>query len=239
MAELLHELLQRRIEAVETALEGLRLQFPGYAEELERRFIRRTALRLEEREYNALRDDGLIGAEVHIQLMDDVRQRRQQSEGRPKLDLALRKNQVVRQFPLFADLDDAELKRLSREIRTRYVNAGHVITRKDTPARSVFFVASGAVEQEVAGQTARLGRGEMFGQMGVLTRRIRKAEVRAITPSTLLVLDEAGFRRLLKRSAALRKAVRDSVVGKTVAGEVLRMPELAQDAPLGETAASG
>ena len=75
--------------------------------------------------------------------------------------------------------------------------------------------------------------------MGVLTRRIRKAEVRAITPSTLLVLDEVGFRRLLKRSAALRKAVRDSVVGKTVAGEVLRMPELAQDAPLGETAASG
>lgn len=231
VAELLHELLQRRIEAVETALSGLRLQFPGYAEELERRFIRRTALRLEEREYNALRDDGLIGAEVHIQLMDDVRRRRQQTESRPKLDLALRKNQVVRQFPLFADLDDAELKRLGREIRTRYVNAGHVITRKDTPARSVFFVASGAVEQEVAGQTTRLGRGEMFGQMGVLTRRIRRAEVRAITPTTLLVLDEAGFRRLLKRSAALRRAVRDSVVGKTVAGEVLRMPELAQDAP--------
>ncbi|TJZ87155.1 cation:proton antiporter [Paracoccus hibiscisoli] len=231
VAELLHELLQRRIEAVETALSGLRLQFPGYAEELERRFIRRTALRLEEREYNALRDDGLIGAEVHIQLMDDIRRRRQQTESRPTLDLALRKNQVVRQFPLFGDLDDAELKRLGREIRTRYVNAGHVITRKDTPARSVFFVASGAVEQEVAGQTTRLGRGEMFGQMGVLTRRIRKAEVRAITPTTLLVLDEAGFRRLLKRSAALRRAVRDSVVGKVVAGEVLRMPELAQDAP--------
>lgn len=237
VAELLHELLQRRIEAVETALEGLRLQFPGYAEELERRFIRRTALRLEEREYNALRDDGLIGAEVHIQLMDDLRRRRQQTETRPGLDLALRKDQVVRQFPLFADLDDAELKRLGREIRTRYVNAGHVITRKDTPARSVFFVASGAVEQEVAGQTARIGRGEMFGQLGVLTRRIRRAEVRAITPTTLLVLDETGFRRLLKRSAALRRAVRDSVVGKSVAGEVLRMPELSadrSDSPLGE-----
>ncbi|WP_411839398.1 cation:proton antiporter [Paracoccus sp. ME4] len=242
VAELLHELLQRRIEAVETALEGLRLQFPGYAEELERRFIRRTALRLEEREYNALRDDGLIGAEVHIQLMDDLRRRRQQTETRPGLDLALRKDQVVRQFPLFADLDDAELKRLGREIRTRYVNAGHVITRKDTPARSVFFVASGAVEQEVAGQTARIGRGEMFGQLGVLTRRIRRAEVRAITPTTLLVLDETGFRRLLKRSAALRRAVRDSVVGKPMAGEVLRMPELSadrSDSPLGEAVAKG
>jgi hypothetical protein len=30
---------------VDPALEGLRLQYPGYAEELERRFIRRTAPR--------------------------------------------------------------------------------------------------------------------------------------------------------------------------------------------------
>ena len=38
VADLLHELLSRRIEMVETALDGLRLQYPGYAEDLERRF---------------------------------------------------------------------------------------------------------------------------------------------------------------------------------------------------------
>ncbi len=239
VAELLHELLSRRIEAVETALEGLRLQYPGYAEELERRFIRRTALRLEEREYNTMRDDGLIGAEVHTQLMNDLTVRRSRSETRPKLDLALRKNELVRQFPLFADLNDAELKRLSREVRTRYINAGHVITRKDTPARTVYFVASGAVEQLTAGQTNRLGRGDMFGQMGVLTSRIRRAEVRAITPTSLLALDETGFRRLLKRSAALRQVVRDSAKGKATAAEVLQLPELQVDAPLGGDEAKG
>lgn len=244
VAELLHELLNRRIEAVDTALDGLRLQYPGYAEELVRRFIRRTALRLEEREYNAMREDGLIGAEVHTELIADIQRRRAQTETRPPLDLALRKDELARVFPLFSDLDDGELRRLSRQLRTRYVNAGQVITRKDTPARSVFFVASGAVEQEVAGQITRLGRGEMFGQMGVLTGRIRRAEVRAITPSTLLILDENGFRRLLKRSPALRRAVRDSVVGKASAGEVLRLPEFRLDdppapsEPLGETGGS-
>ncbi|MCH2487755.1 MAG: cyclic nucleotide-binding domain-containing protein, partial [Erythrobacter sp.] len=239
VAELLHELLNRRIEAVDTAIEGLRLQYPGYAEELERRFIRRTALRLEEREYAAMREDGLIGSEVHTELMADINRRRAATEGRPKLDLALRKNDLVRQFPLFTDLDDGEMRRLSRAIRTRYVNAGHVITRKDTPARSVFFVASGAVEQEVAGQSIRLGRGEMFGQMGVLTSRIRRADVRAITPTSLLVLDETDFRRVLKRSAALRDAVRTSLTGKAAGQEVLRLPELQIDAPLGETRAAG
>ncbi|MDP5307970.1 cation:proton antiporter [Paracoccus spongiarum] len=229
VGDVLHELLKRRVEAVETALEGLRLQYPGYAEELERRFIRRTALRLEEREYNAMRDDGLIGAELHTALMADIGRRRRQAEGRPELDLALRKSEIVRQFPLFADLDATELRRLSRALRTRYVNAGRVIVHKDSAARSVFFVASGAVEQEIAGQTTRLGRGEMFGQMAVLTRKPRRAEVTAITPTSLLELDETGFRRVLKRSKALRQAVRDSVSAKAMADEAMKLPELALD----------
>ncbi|MGA9433345.1 MAG: sodium:proton antiporter, partial [Roseobacter sp.] len=72
IAELLDDLLKRRVEAVETALDGLRLQYPGYAEELERRFIRRTALRLEEREYTVMREDGLVGEELYTVLMEDV-----------------------------------------------------------------------------------------------------------------------------------------------------------------------
>jgi len=208
VAELLHELLSRRIETVETALEGMRLQYPGYAEELQRRFIRRTALRLEEREYTAMREDGLIGAEVYTTLMQDLDARRAAAEERPRLDIVLRRTEIVRQFPLFAGLDDTALNRLGRALKTRYVNAGDLILRKDIAVRNVFFIASGAVELEVAGQTWRLGRGEMFGQMAILMNKARRAEVRAIAPSTLLVLDEARFRRLLTRSTALQEAVR-------------------------------
>jgi len=210
VAELLHELLARRIEAVETALEGLRLQYPGYAEELERRFIRRTALRLEEREYAAMREDGLIGAEVFTTLMQDLGARRSAAEERPRLDIALRRAELVRQFPLFADLDDAALKRLGRALETRYVDAADIVIRKDSVVRSVWFIASGAVELESAGQTWRLGRGEMFGQLAILMKKARRTEVRAIAPSTLLVLDETRFRRLLGRSKALQAAVRAS-----------------------------
>ena len=210
VAELLHELLSRRIETVETALEGLRLQYPGYAEELERRFIRRTALRLEEREYVAMRDDGLIGAEVYTALMQDLGARRVAAEERPGLDLAIRRADFVQQFPLFADFDEGVMKRLGRSLQTIYVDAGEVVLRKESVARSVFFIASGAVELGTAGQTWRLGRGEMFGQMAILTNKRRRADVRAIAPTTLLVLDEDRFRRLLERSRALREAVRAS-----------------------------
>ncbi len=223
VADLLHELLARRIESVETALEGLRLQYPGYAEELERRFIRRTALRLEEREYTAIREDGLIGAEVYTALMQELAARRTTAEARPPLDIAVQRIELVRQFPLFADLDDRALKKLGRSLQTRYVDAGKVVVRKDSLAKSVFFIASGAVELESAGQVWRLGRGEMFGQMAILMSKARRAEVRAIAPSTLLVLDEMRFRSLLARSAALRKAVRASAEQRGVNPELLLM----------------
>ncbi|WP_422000662.1 cation:proton antiporter [Roseovarius mucosus] len=226
VADLLHELLTRRQEAVETALEGLRLQYPGYAEELERRFIRRTALRLEEREYGMLREDGLIGAELHVSLMQDIAMRRLREEQRPKLDVAVQKAELVRQFPLFADLDERSLRQLTRALRTRYVNEGDVILRKDSPARRVFFIASGAVELAVAGQTWRLGRGEMFGQMAILMQKPRRTAVTAISSSTLLVLDEVRFRRLLKRSAGLQEAVRQSAKARGVKTDAFTIPAL-------------
>lgn len=210
IADLLHELLDRRLELVEQGLDGLRLQYPGYAEELERRFIRRTALRLEEREYDTMRDDGLVGSELHTALIQNVAARRKRADDRPTLDLAVQKSDLVRQFPLFSGLDDATLKRLSRVLVTRYVNAGEKIIRRDTPARNVHFIASGAVELQTANQTWRLGRGEMFGQMAILMQKPRRTEVTAIAASSLLMLDEARFRRLLKRSKLLQQAVIDS-----------------------------
>lgn len=207
VSDLLAELLARRIETVDTALEGLRLQYPGYADELERRFIRRTALRLEAREYASMRLDGLIGAELFTSLMQDVVNRQVKAEDRPKLDIAVQKADMVRQLPIFASLGEADLKRLARVLKTTFFEAGELIVARNTPPKSVFFIALGAVELKGAGQTWRLGRGEMFGQMAILTRKPFRTDARAIVPSILLVLDETRFRRLLARSKTLREAV--------------------------------
>ncbi len=225
VAELLDDLLERRSEAVETALEGLRLQYPGYAEKLERRFIRRTALRLEEQEYAVMREDGLVGEELYSVLMQEVAARRALSEGRPVLDIALKGRDLVRQFPLFSDLDKASLRKLSRALRTRYANAGDTILSKDELTRSVFFIASGAVEVEFGRHITRLGRGEMFGQLAMLMKRPRRVNVRVLAPSTLLVLDEARFRRLLRRSKAMRNSVRMSASKRMIDPAVLDLDE--------------
>ena len=210
VAELLHKMLTARQEANEQALEGLRLQYPGYAEELERRFIRRLQLRLEEREYDTLLNDGLIGRELHTALRQSLSDLRRRLKERPKLDLMVQKSEMLRQLPALAGLDAAQLRVMQRGIATVYAQPGEVLIRKGDAARHVFFIASGAVEAEMAGQVQRLGRGEIFGQLGVLTRRPRRAQVTAITHCTLLRLDETRFLDLLNRNETLRHAVEES-----------------------------
>ena len=207
VADLLHELLRRREDETEAALDGLRLQYPGYAEKTERRFLRRIALRLEERDYDILLADGIIGAELHTTLQQGLATARHEADLRPHLDLAVQKSDLVRQFPLFTDMDDDSRKRLARALRTRYVQPGDVLRRKRDTPREVCFIATGAVEIETAGHRLRLGRGDMFGQLSLLSRQTPRAQVTAISHTTLLVLDEPRFRRLLKRSQSLRDAV--------------------------------
>ena len=63
------------------------------------------------------------------------------------------------------------LRRLGRALDTRLHQRCRGDHPQGKPARSVFFIASGAVELETAGQTWRLGRGEMFGQMAILMKK--------------------------------------------------------------------
>ncbi|NYS26935.1 cyclic nucleotide-binding domain-containing protein, partial [Rhodobacteraceae bacterium 2376] len=220
VADLLHELLKRREDETQSALDGLRLQYPGYAEEIERRFIRRTALRLEEREYDILYQDGLIGRELLTTLKQELADKRKRAEGRPTLDLAVQKTELVRQFPLFADLGDGARTRLAKALKARYVQPGEVLMRKGDVPREVCFIASGAVEVETAGQKSKLGRGDMFGQLSLLSRQVRRTQITAISHSTLLVLDEARFRRLLQRSEAMRIAVKESAEKRGLSLEI-------------------
>lgn len=222
VAELLHEVLKVRQGDNEKALEALRLQYPGYAEELERRFIRRLSLRLEEREYDTLLKDGLIGKELHAALRQSLTDARKRVVQRPPLDLTVQKSEMLRQLPALAGLDAAQLRMVQRRISTVYVPPGEVLIRLGDPARHVFFIASGAVEVEFAGQRQRLGRGELFGQLGILTRRPRRAQVTALTHCTLLRLDETRFLDLLARNDTLRQAVAESTKRRGLLDPVAR-----------------
>lgn len=216
VADLLHELVHRREDETATELEALRLQYPGYAEEMERRVIRRTTLQLEQAEYDQLTQDGLIGPELRSGLMAELDERRRRLEDRQSLDLALQKEELVRLFPLFEGMEAAPRARLAAKLRTVYARPGNVLLRRDEMPRKVWFIASGAVEAVTANQKTLLGRGEMFGQVAILQRRPRRVQVTAITHCTLLTLDEPAFLALLQASEPLAAAVSEQAARRGI-----------------------
>ncbi|HVI27903.1 cation:proton antiporter [Hansschlegelia sp.] len=195
------EALAERRAAVERALAALRLQYPEYAEALERRLLGAAALQFEEAEYDRLREDGLIGPELHRDLLIDISRRRRLAHSRPALDLGLDAEALIAKLPLFVELSDAAVKRLASLAEPVFARPGERLIRRGEAGDAAYFVSSGAVEVLAAnGATIRLGRGEIFGEIALLTDQPRTADVDSIAYCSLIRLRRRAFLSFLAQN---------------------------------------
>ena len=76
-----------------------------------------------------------------------------------------------------------------RLLRAQQVEPGGAIARRGDPAHSMYFIAAGEVDIELPKERVRLGVGHFFGEIAVLRRARRSANVTAVSRTSLLVLD--------------------------------------------------
>ncbi len=218
IAELLQEILRGRLTATSKALDVLRLQYPDYADALERQFLRHLARREELNHYDGLRAEGLLGPEVHDSLRRTVATGKGGGdEEAPRLDLGLKTRDLIEQFPLFAGLPRASLDKVCRLMHPQFVVPGQAVVRKGERGRGVYFVSSGAVEVRLPGQAVRLGRGDFFGEMALLTGQRRMADIVALTYCHLLVLDNADFQKFLDVNPEIKTHIESTMAARAAA----------------------
>jgi CPA1 family monovalent cation:H+ antiporter len=209
VAEVAGLFLQTRLEQTERAIDALRLQYPDYWHSFGERYLRLTALRLEYAAVEQLEEERLLPPQVAQKMGQALRAKRARLERPPPLDLGLGTEELIRQMPLFARLDDAEITRLGRKLQTRLALPGERIVRRGEAGDAMFFIASGAVEVKVQPEPVRLGTGEFFGELALLTRRRRTADVVAIGFCRLLVLRRELFDDVLGSHSSLGRKVRE------------------------------
>lgn len=117
---------------------------------------------------------------------------------------------MIARIPLFATLSASEIGDITRFLNARTVPAGAVIVRKGDVARSMFVIASGAVEVELPAGNVRLGAGQFFGERALLENALRSASVRATEPSRLLELDAADLTVMMERNADIGRRIRQT-----------------------------
>ncbi|MGP1393895.1 MAG: cation:proton antiporter [Inquilinaceae bacterium] len=199
--------LTERRDQYDQALAAMRLQYPDYARVLEDRFLRRAALRMEETEYRILLQETLISQEVHLHLQARLRRAWGAMGTRPRLDLGLHTGDLVRRFPMFEDLSDEKLRDLTAMMTPRLAYPGERLITVGERADAMYFISSGAVEVAIPGAPVRLGRGDFFGELGLLSARRRSATVTAIAYCRLLALSGRDFRRFLKANPDIRERI--------------------------------
>ena len=136
---------------------------------------------------------------------------------------------LLRKVTIFSELPESILHDLAGRMRPRTADAGSVIVSQEEPGDSLFVLASGKVKVVLYGETGReiilsiLREGEFFGEMSLLDRQPRSANVVAIEKSEVLSLDRDAFQThinqhpttamaiLAEMSRRLRKA--DEVIG--------------------------
>ncbi|HEY4176858.1 MAG TPA: cyclic nucleotide-binding domain-containing protein [Kofleriaceae bacterium] len=127
----------------------------------------------------------------------------------------IEKMMLIRQVPIFSDLDADDLDGLAEIVEERRVEAGREVFREGDAGDAVYLVVKGEVTVLTGGAgTERpervlntLGAGACIGEMAVLDSEPRSATVRANQRSRLLRVPAEGFRRVMSERPEMSQAI--------------------------------
>jgi CRP-like cAMP-binding protein len=106
----------------------------------------------------------------------------------------------LEEVPLFSGLSKRQLKRLSRLFKERHFAGGRPVVKQGEMSGVGFFVISeGEASVTVDGTfVRRLGPGDYFGELALISQQVRAATVTADGPLTCQVITFWDFRSFAK-----------------------------------------
>ena len=122
-------------------------------------------------------------------------------------------HQSMPKISLFEVLEPVEREAVIREMVLEEFDEGDVIITEGEPGTSMYIVASGEVKvytRAKAGENiylAKLGAGDFFGEVSVLTGKPRTATITVSQPAALLRLDKTKLDGILSSYPGIRRVL--------------------------------
>lgn len=114
---------------------------------------------------------------------------------------------LVAKVPFFSEVGAIAITDIVERLRSRSFPEGATVIRKGAAGDSMYFIVSGEVEVKLPSGTKTLTDGDFFGEMALLDRKPRSADVVTASPCTVLVLNVADFYQLAGQQPALIAAI--------------------------------
>jgi CRP/FNR family transcriptional regulator, cyclic AMP receptor protein len=121
--------------------------------------------------------------------------------------------EILRNIPLFRELDADALDALAGLARIRRCAPGEHIVQQDHPANAVYVIVSGRASVSVAARDGRsltlreIGPSEIIGEVSLLDGGLPSATVTALTKTELVWVDHRSFMGLLEKRPKIATAL--------------------------------
>lgn len=121
--------------------------------------------------------------------------------------------ELLKQVPLFSDLDENERKQIANSMKQRTFSAGQEIAVEGESGVGFFVIEDGTAKVTVQGEQVRtLGAGDYFGEVALITQGPRSATVTAETDLKTYGMTSWEFRPLVEDTPSLAWKLLQSAV---------------------------
>jgi CRP/FNR family cyclic AMP-dependent transcriptional regulator len=121
--------------------------------------------------------------------------------------------ELLRQVPLFSDLDQRELQDIASAMKSRTFSAGQEIAVEGQSGVGFFVIEDGQAKVTVGGDEVRtLGPGDYFGEVALITQGPRTATVTAASDLKTYGMTFWEFRPLVEDTPSLAWKMLQSAV---------------------------
>ena len=114
---------------------------------------------------------------------------------------------LVVKIPFFNSIGAIGIAEIAGMLRRIDFPEGTIVVRRGSKGDCMYFVVSGEVTVDRAGDLVLLGPGSFFGELALLGDYVRNATIMTSRPTTLLILDAADFRSFAARHPEFSQAI--------------------------------
>ena len=118
------------------------------------------------------------------------------------------RSEQLRALPLFSACSNRELDAVAKLADETHIRAGAILTREGSPGHECFVLLDGRADVRIGRKlVARIGPGEIVGEMALLESEPRTATVVTTTPVRALVMTRPNFTAVLEQAPSLARRV--------------------------------
>ena len=132
-------------------------------------------------------------------------------------------------FSIFRSLDEYNLRDIISLLKLKKYPKGAIVIKKGDQARNLFIILSGAVDvlDDSGGRLSTLRKGEVFGEMSLISGDAVGATIKVAEDATIVYLEAKDFKGVLNKFSSVQSYLTRILAKRLADSNVLRAEEIA------------